>query len=57
MLRDDGTTIAQLADHVRSRLSPFKVPKQFFVTDAIPKTATGKVQRRVVAAAFTPAKT
>ncbi|MGB8265357.1 MAG: acyl--CoA ligase [Candidatus Velthaea sp.] len=57
VLRDDGTTIAQLADHVRSRLSPFKVPKQFFVTDAIPKTATGKVQRRVVAAAFTPAKT
>jgi len=54
-----GTTTEELADHVRARLSPFKVPKRFFVTDAIPKTATGKVQRRIVAAAFaqvTPTK-
>jgi len=48
----DGTTTDELADHVRARLSPFKVPKRFFVTDAIPKTATGKVQRRIVAATF-----
>jgi acyl-coenzyme A synthetase/AMP-(fatty) acid ligase len=27
------------------------------VTDAIPKTATGKVQRRIVAAAFAPGGT
>jgi len=53
----DGTTTEELADHVRARLSPFKVPKRFFVTDAIPKTATGKVQRRVVAAAFAPGGT
>jgi acyl-CoA synthetase (AMP-forming)/AMP-acid ligase II len=50
-----GTTTEELAEHVRARLSPFKVPKRFFVTDAIPKTATGKVQRRIVAAAFAPA--
>jgi acyl-CoA synthetase (AMP-forming)/AMP-acid ligase II len=49
-----GTTTEELADHVRARLAPFKVPKRFFVTDAIPKTATGKVQRRIVAAAFAP---
>jgi acyl-CoA synthetase (AMP-forming)/AMP-acid ligase II len=53
----DGTTTEELAEHVRARLAPFKVPKRFFVTDAIPKTATGKVQRRIVAAAFAPAAT
>ena len=50
----DGTTEGELADYVRAHLASFKVPKRFFVTDAIPKTATGKVQRRMVAAAFTP---
>jgi len=50
----DGTTAEELADHVRARLAPFKVPKRFFVTDTIPKTATGKVQRRIVAATFAP---
>jgi acyl-CoA synthetase (AMP-forming)/AMP-acid ligase II len=52
-----GTTTEELAEHVRARLAPFKVPKRFFVTDAIPKTATGKVQRRIVAAAFAPGGT
>ncbi|BDE06599.1 AMP-dependent synthetase [Vulcanimicrobium alpinum] len=50
----DGVTEGELADHVRAHLAPFKVPKRFFLTDAIPKTATGKVQRRLVAAAFAP---
>ncbi|MBI2704919.1 MAG: AMP-binding protein [Actinobacteria bacterium] len=34
------------------RLAGFKVPKRIHLTDAIPRTATGKVQRRFVAAAF-----
>ena len=38
----------------KEKLSDFKRPKQIHITDAIPRTATGKIQRRVVAQAFAP---
>uniref|UniRef100_A0A7S1TNL4 4-coumarate--CoA ligase n=1 Tax=Erythrolobus australicus TaxID=1077150 RepID=A0A7S1TNL4_9RHOD len=41
-----------ILNFVRSRLAPFKVPTRLFITDAVPKTATGKIQRRFVAAHF-----
>jgi acyl-CoA synthetase (AMP-forming)/AMP-acid ligase II len=44
---------ADLLAHCKERLADFKRPKQIHVTQAIPRTATGKIQRRVVAAAFT----
>jgi acyl-CoA synthetase (AMP-forming)/AMP-acid ligase II len=47
-----GTTPDEVRAHVAQRLAGFKVPQVLYVVDAIPKTATGKVQRRVVAAAF-----
>lgn len=37
---------------VLARLAPFKVPKRYFVCDDLPRTATGKVQRRFVAKHF-----
>jgi len=43
---------AELAAHCRERLSAFKVPKTIYLVTQIPRTATGKIQRRVVAAAF-----
>ena len=43
---------ADLLAFCRERLADYKRPKQIFVTDAIPRTATGKIQRRVVAQAF-----
>lgn len=49
-----GTTVEEVRAHVATRLAPFKVPTVIHTTDAIPKTATGKVQRRFVAAAFAP---
>jgi acyl-coenzyme A synthetase/AMP-(fatty) acid ligase len=36
----------------RRHLGEFKVPKVIYLTDALPRTPTGKVQRRHVAAAF-----
>jgi acyl-coenzyme A synthetase/AMP-(fatty) acid ligase len=41
-----------LLDHCRERLADFKVPKKVFVVETIPRTATGKIQRRALAAAF-----
>ena len=43
----------ELADFCRQHLADFKVPRQFFFVTDIPRTATGKIQRRHVAAAFT----
>jgi len=45
-------TVEQLQEHCRSRLADFKVPKVIHITKELPRTATGKVQRRHVATAF-----
>ncbi len=45
---------ADLLKHCRERLAEFKTPKKIYVVEAIPRTATGKVQRRSVAAALAP---
>jgi len=42
----------ELADFCRQHLADFKIPRQFFFVDDIPRTSTGKIQRRHVAAAF-----
>ena len=36
----------------KTNLASFKVPKKVFITDSLPKTATGKIQRRLVAEHF-----
>ncbi|XP_076899789.1 oxalate--CoA ligase-like [Bidens hawaiensis] len=36
----------------KKNLASFKVPKKVFITDSVPKTATGKIQRRIVAEHF-----
>jgi oxalate---CoA ligase len=41
--------VAELIDHCRQRLAPFKVPSSIRILDQIPRTPTGKVQRRRVA--------
>jgi acyl-CoA synthetase (AMP-forming)/AMP-acid ligase II len=38
----------------RERLADYKVPKKLYIVDKIPTTATGKIQRRSVAATFNP---
>jgi acyl-coenzyme A synthetase/AMP-(fatty) acid ligase len=46
---------AELLAYCKEKLADFKRPKQIHVTDTIPRTATGKIQRRVVAQAFAKA--
>lgn len=43
-------TEPELIAYCRERLTTFKVPKQIFVLDAVPRTVTGKLQRRRIAA-------
>jgi len=45
-----AATEAELIAHCKSLLSAFKCPKVIHLVEAIPRTATGKVQRRNVAA-------
>jgi acyl-CoA synthetase (AMP-forming)/AMP-acid ligase II len=45
-------TESELLAYCRERLADYKRPKQIHITDAIPRTATGKIQRRIVAQAY-----
>jgi acyl-CoA synthetase (AMP-forming)/AMP-acid ligase II len=47
-----GASDAELVAYCKERLADFKRPKQIHVTTAIPRTATGKIQRGVVARAY-----
>lgn len=43
---------AEVLRFCKKSLADFKVPKRVFITDSLPKTATGKIQRRFVAEHF-----
>ena len=42
----------ELIAFARERLADYKVPRKLFIVEAIPRTATGKIQRRAVAESF-----
>lgn len=48
----NSATEKELIDHCRARLAEFKCPKTIYIMETIPRTATGKIQRRNVAAAI-----
>jgi len=50
----DAVTATDLLAFCRERLADYKRPKQIHITDAIPRTATGKIQRGAVARAYAP---
>jgi acyl-CoA synthetase (AMP-forming)/AMP-acid ligase II len=43
---DGETTADDLIAHCRERLAAFKAPAHVYLVDAIPRTATGKLQRQ-----------
>ena len=51
VVRADGTALSEgdVKAHVRTTLARFKVPRDVVFLDALPRTATGKVLKRVLA--------
>jgi acyl-CoA synthetase (AMP-forming)/AMP-acid ligase II len=47
-----AATEAELLAYCREHLADYKRPKQIHITETIPRTATGKLQRGVVAKAY-----
>ena len=47
-----GATEAELLKHCRELLAEYKCPKKLYLVPSIPTTSTGKIRRRVVAAAL-----
>lgn len=45
-------TEGEVIEFCQKNLASFKVPKKVFITDSLPKTASGKIQRRIVAEHF-----
>jgi 2-aminobenzoate-CoA ligase len=41
----DEATTAMLQEHVKATIAPYKYPREIVFRDALPKTATGKLQR------------
>ncbi|HRO10836.1 MAG TPA: AMP-binding protein [Amaricoccus sp.] len=41
----DALTVKRLQDHVKATIAPYKYPRSVIFLDALPKTATGKIQR------------
>ncbi|AZO46250.1 acyl-CoA synthetase [Mesorhizobium sp. M7D.F.Ca.US.005.01.1.1] len=39
---------ADLASHCGARIARYKVPKEFLLTDALPRTASGKIQKHIL---------
>jgi 2-aminobenzoate-CoA ligase len=50
----DDAKCAELQQFVKDRIAPYKYPRRVFFRDALPKTATGKVQRFQLRAAAVP---
>ncbi|CAN8062609.1 unnamed protein product [Agarophyton chilense] len=42
----------QIIDFLKDKIAAFKLPKRLFFSDDLPRTATGKIQRRIVAKHF-----
>jgi 2-aminobenzoate-CoA ligase len=47
----DAATVKRLQDHVKAMIAPFKYPRSVLFVEALPKTATGKIQRFALRAA------
>jgi long-chain acyl-CoA synthetase len=42
----EGAGLEEIEQHCRERLAPFKVPSSWQVVDELPKTSTGKIDKK-----------
>ncbi|ODV90502.1 hypothetical protein CANCADRAFT_107068 [Tortispora caseinolytica NRRL Y-17796] len=56
VLADPAATQKSIQEELSHTLSKFKIPKVIFIEEAIPKTATGKIQRKNLAELYGPKK-
>ena len=54
MVLKGEATERELIAFARERLADYKVPKRLYIVEQIPRTATGKIQRRSVAEELNP---
>jgi acyl-CoA synthetase (AMP-forming)/AMP-acid ligase II len=50
VVADEAVTLEELRTHCRDRIAYFKLPERLMIVDGIPYSATGKVNRRQLAA-------
>lgn len=50
--KGEDSVVESIKEFCKGKLSSFKIPKQIFITDSLPKNATGKIQRRFMVDAF-----
>jgi oxalate---CoA ligase len=50
-----STTEAELIAYCKTKMAQFKCPARIFISKSLQKTATGKIQRRIIREAFLPA--
>ena len=50
--KGEEAVASSIMEFCKGKISDFKIPKQIFITDTLPKNATGKIQRRFMVDAF-----
>lgn len=50
--KGEDAIVSSIQEFCKQKISAFKVPKQVFITDSLPKNPTGKIQRRFMVDAF-----
>lgn len=51
-----NATADELREHVKGQVAAYKYPRQVWIVDALPKTATGKIVKREIVPPAYPRK-
>jgi fatty-acyl-CoA synthase len=49
-----ATTTEDVRNHLANRVARYKIPKQYFIVDEMPRTASGKIRKNDLRERFTP---